>query len=153
MEILKLIFNSKLFEKHRRDLHTQVFRDAYKDLEETNTYNTEERAKELSEKSLLEMLLPANVQFVIRVDERTKRLVLNGEMLDDATLGNLHAEAMSLVSSNLWNILHNTPKKLAEEALFIKSESLADLQKGKTMLYTLATQQKILDILTSYQHK
>ena len=37
--------------------------------------------------------------------------------------------------------------------MFVAGESLDDMKKGRSILYTLASQQKIVDILKSYQPK
>lgn len=151
--IINWLFNLKVFDAKKRELYTKAFSDAYKDLEETNVYNTEEKAKELTEKKLLEMLNPVDLTRVVSLDKSRGILFIGGEKVDEAGILNLKQEAEYFQSTQLWKLLYNTPKKLAEESMFISGESLADMQKGKTILYTLSTQKNIMDIFSSYTQK
>ena len=151
--IINWLFNLKVFDTKKRELYTKAFSDAYKDLEETNVYNTEEKAKELTEKKLLEMLNPVDLTRVVSLDKSRGILFIGGEKVDEAGILNLKQEAEYFQSTQLWKLLYNTPKKLAEESMFISGESLADMQKGKTILYTLSTQKNIMDIFSSYTQK
>lgn len=146
------IFNHKIFSDLHREQYIKAFTAASKDLEETRIDDTEKKAKELADKMLSNMLSIVDINKVISVNPRGQ-VYLGGELAEDNQLANLKSEAEVLETYNIWNILYETPKKLAEEAMFVKGESLADLQKGKSMLFTLATQKRILDTIKSYKKK
>lgn len=134
---------------HDGELYRKAFLDAQKDLKETLVYDVEKKADELSDKKLSDMLSPIDWNSVITLDPRTKQIFIRGEAASDGQLGNLRSEAQYLMESNIWKILYETPKESAERALFVSSESLVDLQKGKSMLYFLSLQKKIVDMLLS----
>lgn len=142
-----------LFKKEYGGLYCKAFNDAYKDLEETNVYNTEEKAKELADQKLLSMLSAVDYNKVVKLD-KTKGIVIIGDTPAEAgRLSNLKAEADFLMQSDIWTLLQETPKELAQQSLFKISESLDDLKKGKAMLYTLSAQQNIVNLLSSYIKK
>lgn len=72
-------------------------------------------------------------------------LYIGGEKADQARLANLKAEAQFLQESDLWKIINETVKTLAERAMFVEGDSLEFLQKGRSMLYLLDTQKKIVE--------
>lgn len=135
------------------EIYRKAFDDTRKDLEETNEYNTEQRAEELANKKLLAMLSIVDMNSIVTLDAKNGFLYIGGEKTDDAKLANLRSEAEFLMESDIWKLLQETPKELAHKALFITSESLDDLKKGKSMLYTLSAQQNIINILLSYKKK
>ncbi len=79
-----------------------------------------------------------------------RAVFIGGVKAEPMQLQNLKAEAEFLLNSSLWSILHETPKELAHRAMFVAGESLADMAKGRTVLYTLNTQKRILDMLMTY---
>jgi hypothetical protein len=136
---------NKWFEEDKANLYRKAFEHARDDLKETNVYNTEERANELADEKLDNMLSVVNPNFIVRVDKQKGMIFIGEEKADQGRLTNLKAEAEALTNFELWKLLYETPKELAERAMFIHGESLADMQKGKSMLYTLATQKNIID--------
>lgn len=152
--IKKWLFNSNFFSTQKRNFYTKAFSDALKDLEETNVYNTDEKAKVLADKMLCDLLSPVDLDNVITFNKQTKQIFLNGELADDIKLNNLMAEAEFFRQSELWKVIYNTPKTLAENALFKddgKSEVLH--AKGRAILYTLDTQKKIIETLIIIKKK
>lgn len=141
----------KTQEERDRDIYTKAFADARADLDETNAHNTEERAKALADSMLMALLTPVDLRSVLTVNKVQKKLYIQGEIVDQATLANLKAEAEFIAQSSVWNLLYETPKKLAQDAMFRNSESLADMQKGKSILYALDSQKNILDTLLSFR--
>lgn len=77
-------------------------------------------------------------------------IYIGGEMAEPGRLSNLRAEAEFFLQSDLWKIIFETPKELAHRAMFTDAESMVDLQKGKSMLFMLQTQKKIIEIFKSY---
>ena len=139
-------------ERNLGELYIKAFTSAQKDLKETITCDIDKKAKELADKMLNEMLSVVDENKIISVNPRGM-VYIGGEQADEAYLMNLKSEAEMIESTNLWTILIETPKKLAQEAMFVKGETLADMTKGKSMLYLLATQKKIIETIKSYKNK
>ena len=131
----------------------RLFKNARDDVKEEYQENIEDRAQELMEQRLRDMLSIVDYRKVVTLDKTKGILYIGGERVDEGRLANLYAEAQFLMESDIWGLLNETPKELAHQALFKVSESLDDLKKGKSILYVLNAQQNIVDILKSYQRK
>ena len=143
---------NQAFKHNESEIYIKAFVSAEKNLNETLVCDIEKKAKVMADKMLNDMLSVVDENKIISVNPRGQ-VYIGGELADDAYLMNLKSEAEVLETYNLWTILYETPKKLAQEAMFVKGESLADMQKGKSMLYLLATQKKIIDTIKSYKQK
>lgn len=151
MEIIKKLQNWALsWDFVKKEMYTRVYRDATKDVLETNTEDIEKRAKELSEKLLNDLLSPVDLTQIATVGERDRQLYIGGERADASKVQNLQAEANILLSSDLWKILYETPKELAQREMFVMGDNLDSMKKGRSILYTLATQKKVIDTIKSY---
>lgn len=144
--ILDTFFKEELAELFR-NASIDAFTKAMEDLEETNVYNTDEKAKELTEQKLRDLLSIVDFKHVLTFDKTKGALFLGGLRVEETRLQNLRSEAEILSQMDIWNVLIHTPKELAQRAMFISSESLDDLKKGKSMLYTLSSQENILSLL------
>lgn len=147
--ILKKFFKKEM-DQLFKDASIDAFTKAVADLEETSDFKTEERAKEMSEQTLNDMLSPVDLRKIVAIDKTRGILFIGGEKAEDSRLSNLKSEAEFLLKSELWQLLCETPKELASRAMFIQGETLADLQKGKSILYMLSTQKNILTTLSGY---
>lgn len=128
-----------------------AFYKATKDLEELNEYNTEEKAKELMEKRLSDLLSVVDPALIVTYDTKNRNVYIGGELADAGRLNNLKAEAEFFEQSDMWKIIKETPKRLAEKAMFVDDGKLeTQLLKGRVMLYLLDTQQKLLDTFRGY---
>ncbi len=123
---------------------------AQKDVLETMRDDLDKKAEELAQEKLAKLLSVVDERKVIKFSDREKRIYVNGERLDDVRLASLRAEAEYFLASDLWQILYETPKELAQIAMFVAGESMNDMIKGRAILYTLSTQKKILDTLKGY---
>lgn len=140
------------FDDKKIESYMKAYTSAQKDIKESLVCDIDKKAKELADKMLNDMLSVVDENKIIVV--KTGGFVyIGGEQADDAYLMNLKSEAEMIESTNLWNILYETPKKLAQESMFVKGETLADMQKGRSMLFTLSTQKKIIDTIKSYKQK
>lgn len=99
------------------------------------------------EKRLNDMLSNVDLNSVITYDKVKGMVFIGGERIEPARLNNLRSEAEFLLNSEIWSLIYETPKELAQRAMFVDSQSLDDMKKGKSILFTLATQKKILDVL------
>lgn len=150
--ILNTFFKKEMdsmFEKAKFEGSKDAFKKAREDLEETNVYDTDEKAKVLAKKMLNDLLSVVD-ESQIMTKANTGIVFIGGAKVDDVTLSNLKAEAEFLTNSQIWKLMNETPKELAQRSMFVNGESLADLQKGKSMLYTLSTQNNILELCMKY---
>lgn len=148
--IKKWVLGFKFIQEDRESLYRKAFDDARKDLEETLVYDTDKKATELMEKRLNDMLSPVDLNNIVTLDKVHGIVYIGGIRADDLQLNNLKSEAEALTHFSLWKLIHETPKELASRAMFVDSESLDDMKKGKSILYTLSTQKKIIDTMLSY---
>lgn len=109
----------------------------------------------LADKKLNALLSPVDLTQIVTLEKTPQGGILSigGEKADASKLANLRAEAEFITASEIWKLLQETPKELAHRAMFIQSESLDDLKKGKSILYTLSVQQNIVDVLKSFDKK
>lgn len=105
------------------------------------------RAESQSFDILNSLLSNVDLNRIVSLDKARGIVYIGGKQADRGRLTNLKAEAEFLMQSDLWKLLQETPRELAQRAMFVDSESIDDLKKGKSILYTLSTQQKIVDTL------
>jgi len=97
---------------------------------------------------LLKHLLKAiTLSDVLKIDEKTGQATLGGEKITDNELRGLKEEAGYIQRTRLWSVLTNTLQDQAHTVMFTKSKSWEDMVTGKTMLYNIDIQQKIIDML------
>jgi hypothetical protein len=152
MEILKYLIKLPGFKQVYRQGGVDSFTLAHKDIRETMADDLDKRAEELAKQKLATLLTSIDEKRITTLS-KTGMIYIGGEQADAARLGNLKAEAEFFSQSDLWGLLTESPRKLAQEAMFVSGESLADLNKGRSMLYTLSTQDKILRTFLSYNPK
>lgn len=104
-------------------------------------------------KRMDEMLTIVDARKVVTLDTKAGAIYIGGERAEEGRLVNLKQEAEALERFDLWGIIHETPKQLAQHSMFVAGDSIDSLKKGRSMLYTLDTQRKILDIFKSYVQK
>lgn len=126
---------------------------AQKDIMETMADDLEKKSETLSEKKLNDLLSPVDLTSVVTFNKQIGAIFIGGQRVEDGRLTNLKAEADFITNSEIWQLLSETPKSLAERAMFINGEGLDDLKKGRSILYTIATQKNILDTFISYKPK
>lgn len=128
-----------------------AFHKAHADIRETMADDLDKKADELARDKLSKLLSVVDERMVATFSSTQKKVFIGGVEADAAQLGNLKAEAELLVASSLWPILYETPKRLAMKSMFESGESIDDMKKGRSVLYTLETQKKIIDMLKSYE--
>ena len=151
-KIKQFIWN-RYFEEQKSFLYRKAFQDARKDLEETNIYDTETKADELSKKKLNDLLSNVDLNKIVTLDKARGIVFIGGVKAEDGRLSNLKAEAEFFLQSDLWQLIFETSKELAQRSMFVSGETLADLQKGKSILYTLSTQKNIVETFKGYIQK
>lgn len=100
---------------------------------------------------LNDLLSNVDMKKVVTLDKQHGIVFIGGERASEGRLGNLRSEAEFLLNSDLWSIISETPKELAQRAMFTEGENVEkQLAKGRTILYTLSTQRNILDIFRGF---
>ncbi len=126
------------------------FTHAHRDIMTTMEDDIEKMVSDRIMDKMAELLTVIDERHIISFSDKTKSVYVGGVKADEGQLRNLKAEAEYLLDSSIWKVLHETPKELAQRAMFVAGESIADMQKGRTILYTLSTQKRILDMLCAY---
>ncbi len=128
---------------------------AIKDVKEMVRDDIEAKAEVLAKQKLADLLTVIDERFIITFNAKEKAVYIGGQKVNDPNiLQNLKQESEALLNFDLWKILNETPKRLAQKALFEddgKSEIIH--AKGRSMLYLLDTQNRILATLKSYEKK
>lgn len=102
------------------------------------------------DKRMNELLSPIDHKRIVTLDSKAGAIYIGGNRADEGRLLNLKQEAEALERFDLWGIIHETPKELAQRAMFVAGDSIEEMRKGRAMLYTLDTQRRILDTFKSY---
>lgn len=156
-KIITWILNSKWHQEWEKVAETRfatrMFKSAVDDVKETFVGDVEKRAEELAVRKLNDLLSNVDLTQIVTLDKTKGICYIGGERVEGSRLANLKADAEFIVQSELWKLLHETPKELAQRAMFISGETLTDLQKGKSILYILSVQKNIVDILKSFEIK
>ncbi len=103
--------------------------------------------------ALSKLLSNVDLYKVVTADRIKGMVYIGGVRVEEARLGSLKAEAEYFANSDLWALLYETPKELAQKSMFVEGDNLANMQKGRSILYTLSAQKNILDVFRSYQPK
>ncbi len=102
---------------------------------------------------LWEEMSVVDPQAIVTIDKTKRLLYIGGELADPGRLANLKAEADFLVQTDLWKLIHETPKQLAHREMFVAGDSLDAMKKGRSMLFWVDAQKNIIDTLRSYTPK
>ncbi len=140
-------------DQDRREIMTA----ALEDLKETMVDDVEERAEVLAAKMIDNLFTPCDLRQIVTFEvtnPNTKAGIvkIGGQRADEAQLANLRSEAIALKNMAIWQLLIETPNNLAQNALFKDDgDNKVTHTKGRSMLYLLSTQKKIVETLSSYQ--
>ena len=139
-----------LFSRIYRQGGIDSFALAQKDILETMQDDLEKRADILAQEKVAKLLSNVDLGHIVKYDKSGRQIFIGEERATESQLANLKSEAEMIVSTNLWKLLHETPKELAQRALFMSGHTLDEMVKGRAILYTLATQETILNTFKSY---
>lgn len=137
----------------RKQGGVEAFPLAQKDILETMRDDLDKQAGELAQKKLRDLLMPINMDMVVTLNRQRGLVYIGGELADDARLANLKSEAEFLLQSDLWKVIYESLNNIAQKTMFVSSEGLDDMKKGKSILFTLDTQKNMLETFKSYQKK
>lgn len=147
--ILKLPF----IQAYVRDIKIQAFVDAQKDVLETMQEDIAEKVSDGLQEALVHLLSSVDYAKVVTMDKQRGLVFIGGKKATPDKLSNIKAEAEFILNSEIWKLLYESPKALAEKAMFINGESIEDMRKGRATLYCLSQQKNILDLFKSYEAK
>lgn len=154
------------FDDLRADRYTQGFSDGnvqgvekerersekklsdYMDMNSTQV-NTEDIVRQKMDA----MLSPIDTNKIVAFDKRAGAIYIGGERAEEGRLVGLKSEAEAIEQFELWHLIKETPKELAQREMFVSGDNMDAMKKGRSMLYTLDTQQRIIDTFKSYQQK
>jgi hypothetical protein len=146
--ILRTFFQEELYKRDTEAIKLgsmDAFAKARKDVEMSMIDDTDEKADKLANERLVALLTTVDDKLIVSVS-KTGQLLIGGERPEESTLANLKSDAEFLVKSDIWKLLYETPKALAEKAMFVDDGKLeTQLLKGRAILYMLSTQKKIVD--------
>lgn len=109
--------------------------------------------EELVNERLKALFTPINLRDVVTLDKKGGIIYIGGVRADDSRLQNLHAEAEFFMESDLWRVINETAKQLAQMSMFVAGDSIEDMKKGRAVLFTLDSQQKIVGLFKNYIKK
>lgn len=133
-----------------KEAEIKAFPAAQKDVLDTMTDDIEKKAEERAKQLLNDMLSPVDLHKIVTLDKNHGLVYIGGVKAEEGKLSNLKAEAEFFLQSELWQLIHETPKELAQRSMFVDGKDLVDLQKGKSILYSLSSQNNIVQIFKAY---
>lgn len=151
MEAIKNWLFSRRF--IRREMYSRVFKQAQDDILETFQGDVDKEAETKAKVIINDLLAPVDLNHIVTLDKRNGLVYIGGKKATDLQLQNLKAESEFLLKSELWRILCETPKELAEREMFVSGINVESMQKGRSILYMLSTQRNILKIFSEYTQK
>src|SRR5260221_12524177 len=131
------VLNLGFVKEALRDAEIAAFPKAQKDILATMRDDLDKQSDELAKGKLNDLPSPTDLRKIVTLDKVRGIIFIGGERAEDARLANLKAESDFLLESDLWSLLYETPKELASRAMFVNG-TLEDLQKGRSILYTLS---------------
>lgn len=153
MKELKRRFKEWLFNRYLAEASSRAMAMAQRDMLETMEDDLDKRAQIIADKKVKDLYVPIKMEHVITMTKNGV-IYINGEQADDARLANLKNEAEALLQFDLFKVLHDTPRALAEKSMFLEDgEITTQLLKGRAVIYMLDSQKKILDLLKNVQIK
>lgn len=147
--ILHTFFNEEVEEMYARSViegSKDAFEKAREDLEEMMVETDKDKIEARVEERLAEMLFGNSPKDIMTTNTQG-HLFINGERADEVKVSNLKAEAEFFMTSELWKIIHDSINTSTQKDLFVSSQSIADIQRGKTILYTLSVQNNMIKLL------
>lgn len=145
---LEWLAQTPLFRWAHRRGGIKSFKLAHEDILLTMQDDLDDQAEELAQQKLSQMLTAVDMTKVI--SQKGKILYLGKNIIDEGTLANLKSEAEFLYASQIWKVIQETPRELAQLSMFVDDGKIENqLIKGRAVLYTLDTQKRIVELLSS----
>jgi hypothetical protein len=145
-----LILKIPFIKQAIRQAGIDAFPLAQKDVLDTMRDDLDKQAEELAKKKLNDLLSTVDTRKIVTLNKERGIVFIGGEKAPPERLSALKAEADFVLNSEIWKLLYETPKELAQRTMFVSSESYDDLVKGKAVLFTLSQQKNILDLFSGF---
>ncbi len=153
MKELKRRFKDWLFNRYLAEASSRAMAMAQRDMLETMEDDLEKRAQIIADRKVKDLYVPIKMDSVITMTKNGV-IYINGTQADDAMLANLKSEAEAITQFNLFKILQETPRALAERAMFLEDGNIeAQLLKGRAVIYMLDSQKRVIELLKNVQIK
>lgn len=157
-EKINHIFFADDFDDLKQQKYTQGFSDGTIDggkwerskmEREQLLYTTEKKplTEDEIETKLSELLTGVDFNDVISTDKAKGIVYLGKDRANPARLNNLKAEAEFLAQSDLWKLLNETPKELAQKEMFVHADSIEGMRKGRAVIFLMSQQNNIIELL------
>lgn len=153
MKQLRAWLLDKVFAGYRDEKIRNAFVTAHKDIMSTMKDDLDAQAEQLAKEKLSKLLSNVDLSRVVRLDRTKGILYIGDKRAEESRLANLKSEVEFLLESDLWGLLCQTPRELAQRAMFIEGNDLDQMTKGRAILFTLSSQENILNILKSFEPK
>ncbi len=155
---ISFLFNLPVFSGERQELLKAASIDAFvkarEDVLETFQGDVEARAEEIATQRLQSLLSVVDERSIVTFNHKNGLIYIGGELAEAGQLNGLKSEAEFLVQSDLWKLIYESPKSLAEKAMFSDDGNLDNLLlKGRVMLYTIGTQKKIVETFKNLEKR
>jgi hypothetical protein len=143
MEVLKRLCG---WQKWLDEERPKIFLAAQKDILETMADDLDKKANILADQKLKGLLYLSELPDIIRI--KGKQVFINGELVDDARVAAIKADAEFFAVSDLWKILNDSVSEEAKRIMFVLGDNAPEqLKTGRTILYTLSTQKNAVDAI------
>lgn len=140
------LLKTKLFAWAYQQGGIDAFQAAHQDIWSTMKDDVEKMADVRADRKLESILTAVDERMIVKLDAAKGIIFIGDERPEESRLNNLKAEAEFLMGSDIWKILYESPKALAQKTIFMSGENLDDVKKGRAVLYLLDTQQRIIDL-------
>lgn len=151
--IKRFILNLGFVKAALKEAEIKAFPAAQKDILDTMADDIEKRAEELATQKLNDLLAPVDLNKIVTLDKQRGLVYIGGVKVEEGKLSNLKAEADFFMQSELWQLIYETPKELAQRAMFVSGDGIDEMKKGRSILYSLSTQKNIVETFRSYMPK
>lgn len=106
---------------------------------------------QMVEDALADLLTSFSPYNIFTSDKTGRSLFLETKKIPPERIGELKGDVMFLKKSQIWKILTDTIKYMAQETMFTKSKTYEDMITGKMMLYNISLMERILFLIESHK--
>lgn len=145
-------FNVQI-DKARQEERITAFTAANRDILDTMEDDLDTKAQELANTKLANLLSAVDMTKIVTIDKQHGFVYLGGVKMEESALANFSQEAEIISSSALWQLLIETPKELAQRAMFVDGDNIDSMKKGRAILYCLSSQKNIIELFRNYVPK
>lgn len=109
----------------------------------------EQRVEELANEKLNKLLSIVDEKLILVITPEGK-VKVGGVDATPQLKANLKSEAEFFSESDLWKLINTKISHEAQRIMFVTGISLKEIEMGRSMLYLLDMQKRIIDVLKTY---